>query len=236
MSESVRYSLRTSLTELLPRLRQTVPLPVDPLRIYMGAFSPQLGKWFAGRVPTALHHHSVAYRNLLRATARQAVIHFNLTEASKIGDWSDRNPDQSFWIRMEDCPVCPSSKLTPFLLDEEVRADPALQDWYRRAEKIETEIRHFHAKVYELAPLFSSRLDIALAWPEAVRAVPAIMGQRPLPQPPRTPARVQHIRERMQNILNPAEKVRLTDMLATAILLPSDVKLTAWIGTNREDE
>lgn len=239
MSEPLRYALRTKLTDLLPRLRQTLPLPIDPQLIYMGAFSPQVAKWFVGRVPTTLHHHSVAYRNLLRATARQTIIHFNLTEASKIDDWSDRNPDQPFWVRMEDCPVCPSSKLSPFLLDESVRNDPRLQAWYRSAEKLDTEIRWFHDKIYAIAPLFGNKAEIALAWPEIVRAVPSVLDGAPKPsesQYRRYATRVEAIKESIARLLSPAEAARLTDMLATAVLLPEAVNLQAWIGTSREDE
>lgn len=236
MSEAIRYSLRTQLTDLLPRLRQTLPLPVDPVRIYKGAFGPQVAQWFVGRVPTALHHRSVAYRNLLRATARQDIIHFNLTVPDKIDDWSDRNPDQPFWIRMADAPVCPVSKLNPFLLEEDVRNDPLLQEWYRKADLMETELRYFHDLIYRLAPLFASRNDIALAWPEAVRAVPAIVEGRQIPPVRATASRISHIKERMQNIITYAEKAKLSDLLATAVMLPSDFKLMAWIGTNREED
>lgn len=240
MSEPLRYQLRTQLVDLLPRLRQTVPLPIDPQVIYMGAFSPQVAKWFVGRVPTSLHHHSVAYRNLMRATARQAIIHFNLTEASKIDDRSDRNPDQPFWIRMEDCPVCPSSRLSPFLLDEAVRSDPLLQSWYRRADLLDMEIRYYHDKIYEIAPLFSNKTDVALAWPEVVRAVPSVLdGMRA----PATTARMQRDHTRIEGIkakiadkLPHPESARLVELLATAVMLPANTKLAAWIGHNKEND
>lgn len=236
MSEALRYSLRTKLTGLLPRLKQTAPLPLDPVRIYSGAFSPQVAKWFVNRVPTSMHHQSVAYRNLLRATARQTIIHFNLTEPKKVNDWVEVNPDQPFWVRMVDCPVCPISKMQPFLLDDAIRNDPFLQEWYRKADLLETEIRYYHDKIYQIAPLFASKNDIALAWPEAARAVPSIVEGRVIVPERATASRIVRIRETMQNMLTAAEKARLTDMLATAVMLPEDHQLTAWIGYSREDE
>lgn len=241
MSEPLRYQLRTQLVDLLPRLRQTVPLPIDPQVIYMGAFSPQVAKWFAGRVPTeSLHHHSVAYRNLLRATARQAIIHFNLTEASKIDDWSDVNPDQPFWVRMEDCPVCPSSRLSPFLLDEAVRSDPLLQSWYRRADLLDMEIRWFHDKIYAIAPLFSNKTDVALAWPEVVRAVPSVLDGMRSPvtesRAKRDCTRIGDIKAKIARHLNPTGSARLVELLATAVMLPANTELAAWIGHNKESD
>ena len=238
MSEPLRYELRTQLVGLLPRLRQTVPFPIDPSVVYSGAFSPEVARWFAAPPSTRLHHRSIAHRNLLRATARNTIIHFNLADPAKINDSSDKNPDQAFWIRMEDCPVCPSSRLSPFLLDDTVRNDLLLQSWYRRADLLDLEIRYYHDKIYAIAPLFANKTDIALAWPEVARAVPSVgAGARP-PTPSRTrreETRVETIKAKIAEKLTPSESARLTEMLATAVMLPAVDEAGAWIGYNRED-
>ena len=240
MSEPLRYEFRTQLASLLPRLRQTVPLPLDPKQVYMGAFSPQVAKWFSEPVPAALKHHNVGYRNLLRATARQTIIHFNLADPSVINDHATNNPDQPFWIRMEDVPVCPSSKVDAFLLDAAVRNDPMLQSWYRRADLLEMKLRVFHDKIYQIAPMFGNRTDIALAWPEVARAVPAVLnglrGQISDSKVRRESTRVEAIRAKIETVFSPEESASLVELLATAVLLPSDTKLMAWVGINREDE
>jgi len=238
MSESLRATLRMELVDLLPRLRQTLPFPLDPARVYMGAFPSQVGRWFWERVPADLQPYNVAYRNLLRITARQEIIHFNITDPSAIDDWKEVNPDQPFWIRMTNSPVCPSSKLTPFLLDESVRTDPSLHKWYRDAERLDVEIRHFSDRIYSVAPLFANRTDVALAWPEVVQAVPAIISglRLSLAGQVRRATRIEDIRGKINQRIAANEMARLTDMLATATLLPSNVKLNAWIGTNKEDQ
>lgn len=238
MSESLRSTLRMELVDLLPRLRQTLPFPLEPEKVYMGAFPSQMGRWFWERVPSDLQLYSVAYRNLMRIAARQEIIHFNITAPSAIDDWKEVNPDQPFWIRVTDSPVCPSSKLTPFLLEESVRTDPSLQKWYRDAERLDVEIRYFADKIYAVAPLFANRTDVALAWPEVVQAVPAIISglRTSLAGQLRRATRIEGIREKIDHRIPPNEMARLTEMLATATLLPSNVQLTAWIGTNKEDQ
>jgi len=227
------------LADLLPRLRQTIQFPLDPVDVYMGAFPPQLGKWFVGRVPQDLQPYGVAYRNMLRITSRQEIIHFNLTPPSKIDDWRTDNPDQPFWIRMASGAVCPHSKGEPFLLNESVRADPRLQAWHQSAVLLDTEIRHYVKKIYEVAPLFHNRTDIALAWPEAVQAVPAIISGIRISETAklsrRQSPRIADIREEVAQVLPPDAMARLTEMLATATLLPSKHDLTAWIGYNKEE-
>ena len=231
MSEAVRYTFRTELAGLLPRLRQTIPFPCDPVKVYSGAFTPQVAKWFVDRVPTSMHHHNIAYRNLLRATARQQVIHFTLQDPRTMDDWAD--PAQPFWLHMEDCPVCPSSVLSPFMLDEAVRKDPKLTAWYAKAEAMDTEIRHFHNKIYEVSPLFSSKADIARAWPEVASAVPSLLaGMRTAPH--RDTGRIEAIRGRLNLRLSAADSVRLVELLAASVMLPADLKPAAWIGLNKK--
>lgn len=226
------------LVDMLPRLRQSIPFPVDLEKLYRAAFPSQIGKWFWERVPSDLQPYNVAYRNLLRITARQEVIHFNLTDPAAIDDWREANPNMPFWVRMENSPVCPSSKMEPFLLSEAVRTDPALQEWYYSADKLDTEIRYFTQKIYAISPLFSNRTDIALAWPEAVQAVPTIISGLRVSTTAmlsKQGPRIHGIRTRINEHLPPVEMARLIEMLATATLLPPKFRLAAWVGTNKEE-
>lgn len=232
MSEAIRYTLRTRLSDLLPRLRQTIPLTIEPEKIYRGAFPPTLAQWFIEDRPSAAQLANVGYRNLMRIAARGTIIHFHLGDVH----WSRSQPLNPFWIRLDNA-VTPSSKLLPFMLNDAVRTDPALQAWFDAALKLEQEIAFYKQKIYEITPLFVNRTDVARAWPSIAKAVPEVTaGLRISPEDLRTKnPRTDEIMHKINRILTAPEQARLTEMLAAAVLLP-DTKLKAWIGTNREEE
>lgn len=237
MSEAIRYTLRTRLCDLLPRLRLTIPLTIEPERIYRGAFPPKLAQWFIEDKPSETQLSNVGYQNLMRIAARNTIIHFHLGDVH----WSTTHGNgpytlKPFWVRLDNA-VSPSSKLMPFMLNDTVRTDPVLQAWYEAATQLEHEIAMFKQKIYEITPLFTNRTDVAKAWPSIARAVPEVTtGLRISPEDLRMRnPRTDEIRLKINRILMAPEQDRLAEMLATAVLLP-DTKLKAWIGTNREEE
>lgn len=226
------------LVDLLPRLRQTLPLPLAPEEVYMGAFPAQIGKWFVERVPTDTTQRSVAYRNLMRVVDRGEVVHFNLADPPDVDDWVDTITDgMPFWIRMEGYPVCPSSRSMGFLLHDDVRNNSALLNWYVAAGRMDGEISEFSQIIYQIAPMFSSRSDLYLAWPEVVNAVPKIAGGLRISQTAllsRQGPRIAGIRKNIDRVLPPDKMARLLEMLAAALMLPKNEPLNAWVGINKE--
>ena len=223
MSEAQRSAFRMEISDLLPRLRQTVTLHTPFTRLYRSAFTPALADWFLKAADIGLGQSTIPQTNLHRITRRSSIIHFGL-------DSGVPQTAQVFWVRAPSPLVCPSNRFVPLALDPAVAGDSELVRWITAAVKLDEEIQAFTDAVYDVAPTFTRRSDIAAAWPEIVHAVPSLSYSTKA-----DPARVRTIRKQVEKYFPPDAMARFTDMLATAVMLPADAPLQAWIGVNKED-
>lgn len=84
--------------------------------------------------------------------------------------------------------------------------------------------------IYRECVGFTNSTEIALAWPEVVTAVPGILpASAKLRIAARSP-RITRLRKSIEQAFPPAKMEKLTNMLATAIMLPPNPQLRAWVG------
>ena len=233
MSESFRSKVRTTLTGLLPRLRHSLPFPLDPKEVYRAAFpESKLADWLYDPLPTDLHRRGLAYRNLVSCTIRQPVVYFCLNSQEELDQMTDDSDRALFWLRFPRHVVGPSD-LGSFMLSDAMRGELALICWYNDAVALEESIDLYTQKVYKAVKEISNPSEFALAWPEVASAVPGIV---PPKATLRAAARSHRIPALRQQVLthfplgDGNEMDKFTSMLATALMLPAVQFPSAWVG------
>lgn len=232
MSDAFKTRVRTQLSALLPRLRHSLPLPVDRREIYNAAFDgSKLSSWmFEHRGTNRIR--SIPERNLLACTNREAIVHFCLMSDAELDELTDESDQARFWIRFPHSVGCPPHGAS-FHLTESMRCNRQLVEWYNQAWLLEDTINHFTTKVYQVVTLMENPSEFALAWPEVAKAVPGIA---PPSAKLRVAARSQRINRIREEILRAFptdegnEMDKLSSLLASAIMLPAAPLPDAWVG------
>lgn len=236
MSEAFQSRVRTRLADLLPRLRLAHPLPLTSQEIYRTAFpESKLADWCLEPISTDMRNKALPYRNLVRCTHREGTVHFCLNSQAELDEMTDDSDRALFWISFPRHVVAPPLG-GAFQLAEEMRCNKALVEWYNAALHLDDEINHFTHKIYKAVANMRNSSELALAWPEVAKAAPgvvdAIATQRAAARSPRVPV----LRKEVLAYFPPTEMARVTDMLATAIMLPPYATPDAWVGIRTIEE
>ena len=231
MSESFRSEVRTTLTELLPRLRLSLPFPLDPKEVYRAAFpEPKLADWLHDPLPTDLKNRGLVYRNLVSCTVRKPVVLFCLNSQEELDAMSDDSDRALFWVRFPDSVVGPPDWKS-LMLSDAMRGNAGLNHWYREALSLEEKINAYTLKIYRAMNHIINPSEFALAWPEVANAVPGIVPQQAKLRVAARSSRIPKLRQQvLAHFPLGAEMDALTSMLATAIMLPPAQPPAAWVG------
>lgn len=233
MSEAFRAKVRTTLTGLLPRLRHSLPFPLDMKEVYRGAFpEAKLADWLYDPLPTDLTRRGLAYRNMVACTVRQPLVHFCLNSQAELDAMTYDSDRALFWLRFPRHVVGPPNN-GAFLLADSIRCNQPLLDWYNAAQALEDSIWHFTHKVYKVAEELQNPSEFALAWPEVVTAVPSIVPPKATLRAAARSSRIPKLREFVLKYFplgDNDEMDKFTSMLAAAIMLSPMPYPTAWVG------
>jgi hypothetical protein len=205
-------------------------MPLAPEQVYKAAFpESKFAQWLFDPVPTDLRRHSLPYRNMVACTHREGIVHFVLNSQTEMDAMHDDDAVARFWIRFQRHVAAPPTTGC-FMLAEEVRCDRALVDWYNAALQLDEEIWHFTQKIYKAVANVRNASEFALAWPEVVNAVPGLVDPLAVKRAAARSPRIPVLRKEVLAYFPPTEMARVTDMLATAIMLPPVTMPTAWVG------
>lgn len=233
MSEAFRSKVRTRLTGLLPRLRHTLPFPLDMKEVYRGAFpEAKLADWLFDPLPTDLTRRGLAYRNMVACTVRQPLVHFCLNSQAELDAMTDDSDRAIFWLRFPRHVVGPPDN-GAFLLSEGVRCNLSLVCWYNDALALDDTINHFTLKVYEVVKHLANPSEFALAWPEVATAVPNIVPPQATLRVAARSHRIPALRKKVLSYFplgDGNEMDKFTSLLASALMLPPMPYPTAWVG------
>jgi len=229
MSDAFRTRVRTQMVALLPRLRHSLPLPVDRRAIYDAAFDgSRLSSWmFEYRGTDRIR--SIPERNLLACTNREAIVHFCLNSDAELDELTDLSDQARFWVRFPHSVGCPPYGAS-FFLAESMRCNRTLLDWYNQAWVLEEVVNHFTTKVYQVVSLMENPSEFALAWPEVAKAVPGIIPPSAKLRAAARSQRIGRIRDEVLRAFPRDEMERITSLLASAIMLPAAPLPDAWVG------
>jgi hypothetical protein len=230
MSEVFRIKVRTTLTGLLPRLRGTLPIPLTHKEIYAAAFPhARLCDWLYDPLPTDMRNNALPYINMAACTRRASVVHFSLQTREELDVLGENDLPETFWLLFDRHVAAPESGGV-FLLTQAMRNTPALRNWYHEARKLDDLISDMECNIYAAAAGISTPTELMLAWPEVAAAVPGL--SVPIAKK-RIAARSPNLklkRAKVETFFPPDKMQRLSDLLATAIMLPEAQILKAWVG------
>jgi hypothetical protein len=236
MNDSFRMAFRTRLVDLLFRLQQAHPFPLDPMEVYKAAFpESKLADWCLDPKPTDMRKASLPYRNLHACTRLDSIVHFSLNTQAELDAMTDLSDHSMFWIRFPTPVVSPWADGT-FMLSEAMRENPTLNGWFYSAMDLGERIAVMTLKIYQLAEKFANPSEVVGAWPEVVKAAPHIMPPAGKARIASRSPRIPLLREEVLRRFPPDQMELLSDMLATAIMLPSDAVLSAWPGVFTEGD
>jgi len=229
MSDHFAARARIRLAGLLPRLRIAHPLPLDAKEVYAAAFpESKLAVWCGDPVSTDMRNKALPYRNLVRCTHRESVVHFCLNSQDELDAFTDDSDRALFWVQFPRQVVAPPLG-GAFQLTESMRCNKALVSWFTDARFLDDEINHFTHKIYKAVANMRNSSELALAWPEVAKAAPGVVDalatKRAAARSPRIPV----LRKEVLAYFPPTEMARVTDMLATAIMLPSMTMPSSWV-------
>lgn len=230
MSDSFKIKFRTTLVDLLPRLRHAHPLPYPPEVIYRAAFpESKLADWCLAPIETDFRSKALPYRNLVKCTHRTGTIHFCLNSQAELDAMTDDSDRALFWVTFPRHVVGPVD-LGALMLNESMRTDKKLLDWFNAAYLLNDEIDHMTLKIYALSKQFANPSEIALAWPEVVAAVPSLIPPKAKLRVAARSPRIPQLRAEVERYFDAPEMEKITNMLATAIMLPPVAAPAAWVG------
>jgi len=231
MSESFRSTVRNTLSGLLPRLRHSIPFPLEPKEVYRAAFpGSKLCDWLWDPRVSDMRKLALPHRNITVCTNKERIVQFSFMTQAEIDELDSDDEIAQFWVRFHHTVVAPPTG-GALLLDPAVRCNGDLVKWYNAAVAMEEEINAETTRIYKVVSSIANASELACAWPEVVNAVPAVI-------PPRArlriAARTPRIRELRKLVLATWPEghgmERITDLLATAIMLPPTQLPNAWVG------
>lgn len=221
MTEAFRRDLRVTLTKMLPRLRLSLPFPLDPDEVFREAFGGGAIAEALILSPTPVHG---ARRNLQLCVRLSRTVPFTLSAQQ------EPHEEQMFWIRYPEprASSAPLPLLLPYVLSNDVR----LRQWHAQAMAMEAEIEAFNWRIYETVNEINSPYELVHAWPEVVPAVSALLGRNGVALVSEVRrghrSRISLLRKKVVSKFPTDDMARLGDMLTTAIMLPDELP-TAWI-------
>ncbi len=228
MSEAFRINARVTLTKLLPRLRQTLPLPIPAKEVYNAAFpESRLCGWLYDPLPTDMSKRPLPYRNLSACLPKGMVVQFSLLSQAE-HDY-DTYTAKSFWIKFPH-PVTGPPLNESFLLAEGMRTNPDLLRWYSSTLVMETQFDIYIRKIYTILANIANPSELALAWPEVAHAVPGIVPPNAKLRAAARSPRISRIRELVTEQFPPGLMQEFSDAMAMAIMLPDAPLPNAWAG------
>lgn len=230
MSDNFRSKFRTALTEMLPRLRQALPLPVAPEDLYRSAFpEKRLADWCMAPIETDFRNMALPYRNLTKCVHRTALVHFCLNTEEELDAMTDDSVRELMWVAFPRHVAAPLD-IGALIVGEPLRNDPRMLDWYNAATALDESINEMTTLVYQIVMHLSNASEVALAWPEVVTAVPSIVPPSAKLRVAARSPRIPKLRREIQRAFPPDKMEKLSNMLATAIMLPQSYTLRAWVG------
>lgn len=231
----------------LRRLRHTLPMPCKPDDTYFGLVPDQVEKWYRkglfseeaplpGKAGNLLHTMMYTFETS-SATApfnplasKHGVLHVSVEsqEDYVTAMHGGRGHEKIFWTQVPQfVPLPRNSVKTPFWLPLDHPYHTALVGWYERAAYLQREIELAKACVAMLDNRVEQAADLRKAWPEIMTFLH--MRNELAPSSKRNEA--QRL-QKLHNHLQDYDTKIITDMLATATLLPEKppTPLHGWVG------
>jgi hypothetical protein len=236
MSERFQSDVRIRLSDLLTRMRCSLPLPLEPKEVYRAAFpESKLADWLHDPAPSDMRRKALPYRNMVSCVHREPVVHFCMLGYDELDVLPDDDEAARFWIRFPRHVAAPPSG-GMFILSESVRCNRSLVDWYNAAVLLDERINYYTTKIYRAVSEIRNPSELAINWPEVCNAAPQVRDPIAVKRAAARSPRNKPIRENIERLFTPAELEELSNMLATAIMLPATQGPTAWVGLHHISE
>lgn len=234
MSERFQSNVRVQLSDMLLRLKLSVPLPFEPKEVYRAAFpESKLADWLHDPLPSDMRRKALPYRNMASCMHRESVVHFCMLSQDQLDLLHDDDDAVRFWIRFPRQVGAPPSG-GMFMLSDPMRT--SLLDWYNKAAMLDERITYLTAKIYKAVSSIRNPSELAVNWPEVCNAAPQARDPIAVKRAAARSPRNKPIRENIERLFTPAEMEELSNMLATAIMLPATQGPTAWVGLHHISE
>lgn len=238
----------SQIMRYLRRLRHTVPIPCGPDATYFGLVPEQVEKWFQkglfseeaplpGRAGNLLHTMLYTFEAASASApfnplvSQNGVLHVSV-EAQE--DYVEamrgvRGHERIFWTQVPQfVPLPRNSVKTPFWLSPDHPQFQPLVDWWIQATILQSKIEMAKACMGMLDSNVELARDLQQVWPEIMSFLSIRNAIRPVPTRRNDAQRQQLLHNGLQNY----DLKAITDMLATATLLPEkpSAPLRAWVG------
>lgn len=224
-------SLRDQVEAYLVRMRHTLPFPCSTAKAYFGCLPAAINQWhdegrfegdhLPGKVSNFL---STVYQTTVKQNSHIDILHVSVEPAEEYleAQRGNRGHEGIFWMRIPEHLPMPRNGRIPFFLPEDHPFYEAIHEWVEQAFAIEDEIQHSLERITQFQQCVSTAAQIVKVWPELNNFVTVPRGLAN-----NMPAA---LREAADKVMTPAERDKLTDQLARAVMLPrTSPPLQAWV-------
>lgn len=225
MRPTMDVTLRDTYNELLARMEQTVPFPMDVEEFYLSLFPSGLQPFMSHVVADQADQVEARNARVLFRRSREVVVYCGNIPL----DWAARGKMRDLYIRLMfpfrvPAPIAtvdtPSDALGTVILPAKHPRRKELLDWAVKAQKLDTVLSRCQL-AFEAV---EEDIDLLEHWHELASATRQKIRKR------RPPAAVL---DRLNTRVPPEERQEINAILASAVILP-DLKFPhAWVGLNQ---
>lgn len=230
------------IAPLMRRLRHTIPFPVKKEDMYFGLVPPAVKDWhkrgllseepcIPSKVGNFLRTVSYSFGDksatgpfnpLTRGIHNILHVSMEKDEEYLEAERGSRGHERVFWFRTPANVPTPRRNTDPFWMPPDHPKASTVIEWYEQAVELENYIGHIMTTMALLERQQVSKNDLQHVWPQIVSFIKWRNEVRPASQ-----INQRSIRERLRHV----DREKITDLLATAIMLPDPKnQLAAWTG------